>query len=124
MRCLLVEDELLVAMLTEDFLGELGHDVVALASCVKDALASCSSSAIDFAVLDVNLGVENSFPVARCLEERNIPYIFVTGYGAAGVIDPYCSHPVLAKPFTASQLEAAIVCELERVRLLHPEVSV
>lgn len=123
MRCLLVEDELLVAMLTEDFLGELGHDVVALVSCVKDAIGFCASSVIDFAVLDVNLGVENSFPVARYLEERNIPYIFVTGYGTAGIIDPYRSHPVLAKPFTASQLAAAIACELDRMRLPSAQVS-
>lgn len=119
MRVLLVEDEFLVAMLTEDFLVELGHEVAALCSRVTDALNALEQQAFDFAILDVNLGVEQSFLVAEHLEEREIPYIFVTGYGAAGIIDPYCLHCVLAKPFTADQLSAAILAEANRIRMRH-----
>jgi FixJ family two-component response regulator len=32
-------------------------------------------------VLDVNLNGEMAFPVAQRLRARNVPFIFVTGYG-------------------------------------------
>ena len=119
MKVLLVEDELLVAMLTEDFLADLGHEVVALASCVADASSALEQHEPDFAILDVNLGLEHSFPVAKQLEEREIPYIFVTGYGAVGIVEPYRMHPVLAKPFAVHHLAAAIIAELSRVGMHH-----
>jgi DNA-binding LytR/AlgR family response regulator len=35
---------------------------------------------IDVAFLDINLGEEKSFPIARELVKRRIPFAFVTGY--------------------------------------------
>ncbi len=109
-RILLVEDETLVAMLLEDMIAELGGTVVASASRVAGALevVKNSGSGLDLAVLDVNLGGEEAFPVAEALAERGVPFAFSTGYGNSGLPDPWRSRPTLQKPFTQDQVTAVL----------------
>lgn len=40
---------------------------------------------IDAAVLDVNLGGEKSFPIARTLEDSGLPFLFATGYNSTDI---------------------------------------
>ena len=54
-RILVVEDELMIRMLLEDMLGELGYTVAAEAGRLEEALAAAQSAEIDVAILDVNL---------------------------------------------------------------------
>lgn len=109
MRILLVEDEAMIAMLVEDMLLDGGAEVVGPAGGVKAALAAIDQNAdIDGALLDVNLGGEQSFEVADALAARNIPFVFVTGYGGEGVRDRYPDAPTLQKPFVTSDLERAL----------------
>ncbi len=108
MRALLVEDESLVAMLIEDMLGELGHEVVVTASRLAEAVELAGELRIDFAVLDVNLHGQSTAPVARLLAARSVPFLFATGYGRAGVEPEYRDHPILTKPFARFDLAAAI----------------
>lgn len=110
-RILIVEDEMLVAMLIEDTLSDLGHEVVGPAMRLETALAAADSDDFDFAILDINLAGKQSFPVADRLTERGIPFAFASGYGAAGLIDPYREKPVLQKPFAPAQ----IATMLERI---------
>jgi CheY-like chemotaxis protein len=114
-RVLLVEDETLVAMLLEDMVADLGGTVVGLASRVGRALdlIRAPDAAIDLAVLDVNLGGEDAFPVAAVLAERGVPFAFSTGYGSAGLPEPWRSRPTLQKPFTQPQVEAVLRQALE-----------
>ena len=112
-RILIVEDEMLVAMLIEDVVNDLGHDVVGPAMRLETALAAAESEEIDFAILDVNLAGKHSFPVANRLKERAIPFMFASGYGAAGLIDPYCNAPILQKPFGPDQLAKVFTYMLE-----------
>jgi len=108
LRALIVEDEALVAMFIEDVLTDLGHEVVAVASRLEDGLKMASAAAIDFAILDVNLNGERSFPIAEALARRAVPFLFATGYGSAGVIDEWSHIPVLQKPFQQAELGAVI----------------
>ena len=80
-RVLVVEDNMIIAMDMEAMLLNLGAREVETASCVADALSSVAAKRPDFAVLDVNLGPETSFPVADRLRELSIPFVFGTGYG-------------------------------------------
>ena len=99
-RILVVEDEMMIAMLLEDTLLDLGCIVLGPASGCAQALALVNGAAdIDAGILDVNLGGERSFPVADVLRERRIPFMFATGYGSAGIPDAYAQHPVIIKPF-------------------------
>jgi CheY-like chemotaxis protein len=108
LRILLVEDEAMIAMLVEDMLIDSGATVVGPAGGVKAALDVISNEEIDGALLDVNLGGEQSFDVADALAERSIPFVFVTGYGGQGVRDRYPNAPTLQKPFVTSDLEQVL----------------
>ncbi len=107
-RVLLIEDEALVMMLLEDSILESGCEIAGAASRIEDALDKAASLAFDVAVLDVNLNGRQTFDVARCIAERGIPFVFATGYGAAGLLAGFQDVPILQKPFLQQDLEAAL----------------
>lgn len=105
---LLVEDEVLIRMMVTDMLEELGHRIAAEAGNLAEALALASSAVIDLAIIDVNLGSDNSEPVARALESRAIPFAFASGYAQGGMPEGFQSRPLLKKPFQMEQLARCI----------------
>ena len=111
---LVVEDEVLVAMLIEDMLTELGFEVLGPAMRLDAALKMAREEAFDLAVLDVNLANEQSFPVAHLLQERGIPFFFATGYGLRGPDERFKEVMTLQKPFEPHQLADAISSALPR----------
>jgi DNA-binding response OmpR family regulator len=108
MRVLVVEDEVLVAMMVEEMLGELGHEVAAISSHLEEALVLARTVSFDAAVLDINLNDEQSFPVAEILRERGVPFLFATGYGGRVVGDDYAGVPIVQKPFSRDDLRRAL----------------
>ena len=111
LRVLVVEDEMMVSMLIEDMLHDLGCTVVGPASRLEDAIALVESAELDCAVLDVNLGGQPIFPLADLLRQRGAPFAFATGYGDAGLRDADKGSPVLLKPFREVDL-ARILLDL------------
>ncbi len=107
-RVLVVEDELLLGILLEGMLTELGHEVVTIAPRLSAALAAVENETFDLAVLDVRLYGESVVPVAEALVVKSIPFVFATGYGRDGVPEPYRNRPVLQKPFSKADLQRAI----------------
>ena len=107
-RALVVEDEVLVGMLLEDMLGDLGCEVAALSTHLDDALQLARKGSFDFAVLDINLNGQKSFPVADALADRGVPFVFATGYGAKVLPDRHAGATILAKPFGLEELKAAV----------------
>jgi DNA-binding response OmpR family regulator len=106
-RILIVEDEMLVAMMIEDMIVDMGLIPAGVAARLQQGVDLAGKLDIDGAVLDVNLDGEQSFPVARVLQQRGIPFFFATGYGAKGVADEFKGSIVLQKPFNAADLESA-----------------
>lgn len=107
-RVLLVEDEMLVAMTLEDMLIELGYRIAGIATNLETAVESARNLEFDLAFLDINLNGHYSLPVAEILQQRCIPFIFQTGYGAQGVDIGGFHAAVVTKPFTAADIERAI----------------
>jgi CheY-like chemotaxis protein len=107
-RILIVEDEVIIAMMIEDFLVELGWVVLGPAARREQALAMVRDADIDAALLDVNLNGGDSFAVADILSQRHIPFVFATGYGSAGVADRFQGVPTLTKPFARDKLDRAL----------------
>ena len=97
-----------IALLIEEMLIDLGHKVTALAMRLPQGLDLARDSEIDFAILDVNLDGRMSFLIADVLSARGVPFIFATGYGAAGVDAAYGHHIVMKKPFEMRDLADAI----------------
>jgi len=84
-RILVVEDELMIRMLLEDMLGELGYTVAAEAGRIdEDALVA-----------------------------RGRPFVFATGYGERGLPERYSNRPTLKKPFQMDGLKQLLQSALE-----------
>lgn len=99
----------MIAMLVEDMLSDLGCIVVGPAHTVESALKVIEAEeSIDAALLDVNLAGQSVFPVADALRARQVPPIFSTGYGEAGLRDVDAGAQVLQKPFRAGDLARAL----------------
>lgn len=110
LRILVVEDELLVAMLVEEMLQELGCEVVRTVSTVAEGIAAVRQNRLDGALLDGNLHGENSAPVADELLGRAVPFLLVTGYGGRDGDPPALkTAPRLTKPFGIDQLADLMV---------------
>ena len=114
-RVLIVEDDLLIGMMLQDMLEELACEPVGPAGSVAVALTLIDRDAqLDAAVLDCNLRGEKVWPVADALSARSIPFLFSTGYGAAGIVPRFSARPVLAKPFDTQRLAGALLPQLRQ----------
>ncbi|KYF88954.1 response regulator [Sorangium sp. So ce394] len=100
LRVLVVEDEPMIASSLEDVLTDLGCVVIGPALTMKDAIRLAREAPIDGASLDINIAGEKVYAVADILMERGIPFVFVTGYGKAGLRESDLSRPVLQKPYS------------------------
>jgi CheY-like chemotaxis protein len=105
LRILVVEDEMLVAMLIEEMLQELRCDVIGPVSTVEDAIAAVRTQRLDGALLDMNLHGKSSSLAADELLDRAVPFLLVTGYVASDRdIAALKTAPRLKKPFDIDDL--------------------
>jgi len=116
LRLLIVEDEMMVAMMLEDMLADLGCVVVDVAATLPRGLALASNASVAFngAILDVNLGGDKVYPVAEALAARSIPFFFATGYGLAGIAESFSRVPALSKPYNVGDLERMLTVVFSR----------
>ena len=70
---------MLIVMMLEELLLELGCQPVGPASRLAKAVELAASAAIDGAILDLNVGGKEVYPAAAKLAERGIPFAFATG---------------------------------------------
>lgn len=117
-HCLVVEDNMIIALDASDMLSDLGATHVHTASSVADGLSILSRQSISFALLDVNLGDETSIPVIeRCLE-LGIPTLLATGYGTnADIVERFPEMPILTKPYNSDSLQQSLSEALGQSRL-------
>jgi DNA-binding response OmpR family regulator len=107
LRILVVDDEMMLAMMLEEMLNDFGCSVIKAARIAK-AVPLAVTQPIDGAILDVNVAGEPIYPVAQELRRRGIPFAFVTGYGAGGVHADYHAYPMLSKPFRQEDLRRVV----------------
>ncbi len=113
-RILIVDDEPLIALLAEEWLGELGHTVVGPAHDLRSGLDLARTS-IDAAIIDVTLGKDTAFPIAEILTAKNVPFAFATGHGRAALNGNYDSAEILSKPFQFQAFRGTVDLMLKRV---------
>jgi PAS domain S-box-containing protein len=104
-RVLLVEDEILVAMMMKDILTELGFSVVGPFSRLGEAMVAAVHEEINAGIIDVNLGGEFVYPVADVLTARKIPFVFITGYGVESIDSRFGYVPIVKKPVQRQVLQ-------------------
>jgi DNA-binding response OmpR family regulator len=116
LRVLVVEDEMLVSMLIEDLLADQQCEVVGPFSQVEPALKAAESERFDFALLDVNIAGTKVYPVAEAVAARQIPFLFLSGYGKDATPKDRPEWRVMSKPFKADDLVEKLIAELKRFR--------
>lgn len=98
-RVLVVEDEYLIATELAQSLEDIGAEIIGPAGTVDEALALMNADvAIDGAVLDINVGTKQVYPVADALRARGVPFVFATGYDGWVVPETYLGIPRCEKP--------------------------
>ena len=112
---LLVEDNMIIALDTEDSLIESGVQSVSVESSVKGALASIKQREPDFAIVDFNLGTESSAKVAEELCARGVRFVLATGYSELGRdLDKLGAQGLMRKPYGADAIKQALAGELAK----------
>lgn len=106
---MILEDNMIIAMDAEDMVMGMGAKTVKVASTVAEALRILETFRPTFCLLDVNLGLETSEPVARHLAEIGVPFAFATGYGdASALTQRYPQALIVQKPLNEQAMRAAL----------------
>lgn len=96
---LIMEDDYFIASELSDFLRGAGAAITGPFASMAEGLAAVrTGSALDCAVLDVNLKGEMVWPVVDALMSRGVPVILATGYEADVVPSTYTHLTRLEKP--------------------------
>jgi CheY-like chemotaxis protein len=115
-QVLVVEDEMLVALLLQEMLDDLGCVVIGPAASVEEALSLIETQLLDIAVLDVNLSGQMSYPVADALLAHHVPFVFSTGYSANRLQEGYRTHRAVQKPYHMTELRDALADVLAQAK--------
>jgi DNA-binding response OmpR family regulator len=106
-RILIIEDELLIALMIEEMVRESGYRVSGVAHTIAMAGQEFAKRNYDAVLLDINIGGRFHAETADRLARSGIPFAFVTGYDY--LVDPRHEQiPVIQKPFVAAHLRAVL----------------
>ncbi|MEM7694179.1 MAG: hypothetical protein AAF318_06995 [Pseudomonadota bacterium] len=118
-EALYLDDEVLIGLDGQFILEQIGFTSVHLVHNSDEALAVVNSRTIAFALLDVNLGRnQTSLPLARELERRGIVFAFVSGYNRDEDLTGSFTAPFVSKPFSHATVQTALndALTVERLR--------
>src|SRR5262249_44698429 len=107
-RVLVVEDEIMIRMLLEDMLADLGYRIAASAGGLDEAMTLARDSDFDVAILDLTRKGHGIRPAPGVLARRGAPFVSATGCGERGLPEAYPAPPTLQKPFQRENLEKAL----------------
>lgn len=101
---LILEDEALIAWDIEEELQSRGWQVLATAASIAAAREALQGRRPDVALLDVNLGSETSFDLARQCRAEGIAVVFLTGECGHARPQDLRDVPICAKPVAYDRL--------------------
>jgi CheY-like chemotaxis protein len=107
-RVLVVEDEPLIGMVLNEYLEDAGCAVIGPAHSIAKALDFIARESIDAALVDGNLAGQGVNDIVRALRQKQVPFVFVTGYGRESLPEDCSEIAIVEKPFTQEQVLNAI----------------
>ncbi|WP_026870105.1 response regulator [Inquilinus limosus] len=113
-RVLIVEDDTWIAAMLEDIVRSAGLEVVGPVGTLREAVRIASSEQLDAALLDIGLGRTEVYAAADVLDERNIPFAFVTAKSEAEIELLHRGRPVWTKPILQQQITRGLKDLIER----------
>jgi DNA-binding NarL/FixJ family response regulator len=105
LNILIVEDEFLIAMQLTRMIRDLGGRVLGPVSTVIAGTELLQRSAVDGAVVDINLGKESSASLTEELLARGVPVVLTTGYSVDMLPDSLAQLPRISKPYTKNGVQ-------------------
>jgi DNA-binding NtrC family response regulator len=112
---LLLEDDALISIDTEDMLMSLGVRRVLVAHSVEEAQAIVDRERVDAAVLDLVIGHDSCEDFASRLAARHMPIVFASGMRDPGSLPEQLREvPTVDKPYTSQALHGALAKALCR----------
>lgn len=109
---LVAEDEYFLADELDRMLREAGAEMLGPVASVEGGLRILASSTVlDAASLDVNLGGETVYRLADALVARAVPFLFTTGYDQGAIPASYAHIRRLEKPVEPK----TVLMELEKL---------
>jgi DNA-binding NarL/FixJ family response regulator len=99
LRCLIVDDNADFLVAARQLLNRQGLSVVGLASTGSEALRRADELRPDVALVDIDLGAESGFDVARALVEtaplEPLPVVFISTYAEQDFADLIAASPAV-----------------------------
>jgi CheY-like chemotaxis protein len=89
-------------------LEKLGAAIVGPVPSVEQALELLEERSIDAAILDINLDGEKVYPLADVLSERQIPFVFATGFDTSSMPEKYRGFILCEKPAELAVIAIAL----------------
>lgn len=112
LKIYIVEDEPLIAATIETILLKMGHSICGEADSVADVKTDLNKIKPDLVLVDINLeGGEDGIDLAKHLDSRKIPYLFLTSQTDPETITRVKTTTPLGyiiKPFTEASLQSNI----------------
>lgn len=106
-RVMVVEDDPVVAMLVEDIVRDMGHEVL-INLTLAQALFEIEAGEIDAVLLDMHLRGEDGRPILLELLARGIPFLVLSGSDQSALKSEFPQIRIVAKPFNKVALEDAV----------------
>ncbi|MEO6091954.1 MAG: response regulator [Novosphingobium sp.] len=103
---LVAEDEILIGILLEDMLGELGCTIVGPFSSIDEARVGAEAGGFDVALVDFNLNGVRATPLAELLARQGRPFAIVSGGGPEA--EGHGETATLSKPFQMAELASVL----------------
>lgn len=116
-RVLVLEDEYLIAIDVEQLCRDHGAEEAILVRDLDTIESHMENIAFDVAVIDMMLGGNSTLEFASRLQQRNLPFVFATGYADAS--EKFADFPgvqVVGKPYGGPELVEAIAEAVRRSR--------
>ena len=105
----IVEDNLLISLDLKKHLKKLGIGKIDIFGDISSARAALAKEKPSMMFLDVHLGNENTFQLGIEIQKLSIPFLFITGYGAAIELPSELLHvDILTKPVDTKLLKRSI----------------
>jgi two-component system, response regulator PdtaR len=110
LKVLIVEDDIMIAEMTEEVLVESGYEVCGIAGAVDEALSLARLQKPDLALIDLRLGnSELGTDVAARLESfGRVGVLYTTGNAATDILRGAVGEACLIKPYQYDDLLRAL----------------
>jgi ActR/RegA family two-component response regulator len=106
-KVLVMEDEFFLAFDLKEQIEDAGGTVLGPCMDVADGIAQLEAEPT-CAIVDINLGHGPSFEIAGELQQRDVPFFFLTGYDAPSIPPAFASIERIEKPAEASHVMDAV----------------